>query len=609
MVKEMVIPKINIDTVRNYAIALVMLAVIIIPLIYINTVNCYYLIPKIMVLFIIASILLLLYNFNQKERKRSILHILIGLFLVSLGISTLFSVSILNSIFGDYQRFQGFCFYLFSIAFFYIGSWLSEFKKIVLITSVVTGGIIGSITIFEFWHGAVRVIGTLGHPINLANYLLLVIPLSLGLLASKEKRINIIFYYISLFFMNIGLILSFSRAGWVGILLLHFIFIISLGKNIFTIRKMVVGVTITLLFSLVTSIILVQYQPKHISLQSGRINEMNKIDSRPLIWRGALELFLHKPYGCGLSMFDTSVAKYLPNGITDDFETSVMDKPHNDFFDILSSQGILGGILFLTIIIYISIGWFKWRRNKSRDITISGLWASVLVHLFVIQFSFVEVSYTFLFWLFLGFLTYDNFPKTEKFKFNITNPLIKKILSVMLIVFAISYSSLIYLADSNYCKWLKFKDTSNYLKYDSYINKAITLAPWESQYRFHRASEIQMTVYKGKYSQAEQLRLITFLAKETQLLLKKYPFDYHAISLAAETLVILKKYDGALNLYQDALSYFPNNYYFVTRMGEIYAAIGKYTNAKNCYLKALRMRSWYTRAIEKLQYLEKNRLK
>ena len=270
--------------------------------------------------------------------KNPLFIIFAALVLVQL-VSTFFSIDKFTSIFGFPSRLNGGLIsqlaYLIIFACALINLNFEKIKKI-LIAIVISAfavsfwGIpahfdkdpsclvlVGKLTSScwkQDFNPTLRIFSTLGQPNWLASYLVLILPISITFLLTFKNKESRIFFFISSSFIFWAIILTNSRAGVIGMVILLGVFAILLGKKnlkenlkailaltiIFTTVALFFGTTLTgriqeAITSNQPSVANVQpsassNKPSQTALategtESGRI--------RLIVWQGAIDIFKH----------------------------------------------------------------------------------------------------------------------------------------------------------------------------------------------------------------------------------------------------------------------------------------------------------------------------
>jgi O-antigen ligase len=289
-------------------------------------------------------------------------YLFLGLWFLSLLISTIFSQAPLLSFFGSYDRIQGLLSHIFYLTFFVLT--LCFFKDKNNIEKAIK---------FIFWIGIIislyailqkcgldfysegskeifvgRPFGTLGHPNFLGQFLLF--PLWTGiylLLKTKTKKTS---YILGLLIFFIALALTENRASILGFIISLTIFVI-LEKKIPNFFRLFIGISALTVFA---GFILF-FAPS-----------IRSIQTRLLVWQNTPAVIQgHVITGSGLETFEQVFQKATPPEIYK-FEalTEVADRAHNIFIDIFVTQGILGLSVFAVSLFLIIFQFFK-KKNPS----------------------------------------------------------------------------------------------------------------------------------------------------------------------------------------------------------------------------------------------------
>ncbi|MBQ3573470.1 MAG: O-antigen ligase family protein, partial [Clostridia bacterium] len=182
-----------------------------------------------------------------------------------------------------------------------------------------------------------RIYSTLGNPNVLGEYILLVLPVSIGLMwINKNPASKIVYAGISAV-MFAALILTFSRGCWIGILFAAVIFITFAAGKLWGLGLLALPVLPMVL-------------PESIINRFASIGDMKDSSTsyRVYIWMGTLSMikdFWVSGIGMGQEAFTQVYPFYSYNGI-------VAPHSHNLFLQILVESGIAGIAVFLLIIFF-----------------------------------------------------------------------------------------------------------------------------------------------------------------------------------------------------------------------------------------------------------------
>ncbi len=207
-----------------------------------------------------------------------------------------------------------------------------------------------------------RSYGTMSHANILAAFLILGI-LSVYYLYFKRNRFCFVSHLITavgIFVLWLGLIFSFSRAGWIIAILVTLIVLVFgfLNKER---RKR----TIQLFFALVTScLLLITVLGWLIFPRAGFVSTEPSVSYRVLFNKMAIEMIREKPLGVGIgnqTLFAINLNLYQEKGLTRIWEWQPV---HNIYLLIASETGILGLSVFLVFVVSLFL---KLKRFWSRE--------------------------------------------------------------------------------------------------------------------------------------------------------------------------------------------------------------------------------------------------
>ena len=369
--------------------------------------------------------------------RRTILDIPLLLYLLSLLISTLFSIDPRTSWLGYYSRFNGgllsqICYALLYWA--YVSNMTTKQSLISIRYSLIATAIASTMAIMEHFgffatcgpirHALLfdsgnqneitkylgfnvadkikylftnscwvqdvqnRVFSTLGQPNWLAALTVILIPVSWAYgLKNKKYHLFSILFFVTLLFTK-------SRSGLLASGIETLIF---WGYIIWKEKFKYIKDFTTLLFISITLVYVTglnfkpvsQIQiPQNNSLETGG-TESGTI--RKYVWIGALNIFKNYPmFGSGVETFAFSFPKYKPieHNLTSEWDF-IYNKAHNEYLNYLATTGIFGFIAYLTVIFYS----LKILASSKKFELIAGFVAILITNFF--GFSVVPVSLLF----------------------------------------------------------------------------------------------------------------------------------------------------------------------------------------------------------------------
>lgn len=376
---------------------------------------------------------------NKKERKRIKKIIPAFLFVLILGVATLFSQSPNYSWWGSYARKMGYLTWLHFFIFFLILFFKIKnrkqiqriFKAIIFSSLVVIIYGFCQFTGFDFveWmeppSQTFRVFSTIGQPNFLGSWLLLTLPIivyffvgSLFRLrqdrsAKQQIKTGLI---AGLFFSVIfSLALTQSRGAWVGLFFAFFFF--SIIYNFLQKQKRLAWLLLVLFSIILIFGAYINLSPYQLRMDNNffLLNRLQGFadlkgsattQTRLEDWRSARDLIKQKPWlGYGpetqLLFFPQY---YTPESALWEKVNNFADRAHNDFLDTLLISGVFGLISYLFLIGFVFWQGLKHLFGKKFELSLLVLLTGVFGYLISLQFSFHIVPSAFYFWSYLALI-------------------------------------------------------------------------------------------------------------------------------------------------------------------------------------------------------------
>ncbi len=525
---------------------------------------------KLVVFRIIVTLILVVYvskifllgkiNFQGKNG----IFFLTGLLLLSFLISSYGSIHPLLSWWGSYERQQGF-YSLFNYLLFFIllililRSFL-QVKRIIL-SIILAAFLVCSYGIIQhfgydplawkedaFYFG--RVFSSLGQPNFLGQYLILTLSLSLYyLIAISKKFLDRFFIAIAVFLQFYCLILTYSRAAWLGLaveiftFLIIWLFIKQYKKIAFTL----IGLSLfTLIFIIGYNVIDFANKDNFIALEeftlANRVKSIvdfnggsNKV--RLYYWQAATaeiidESWLRKIIGYGPETLASVFVKYYRSDQKVIEGINVYpDRSHNAILDLILFFGLVGfiiALLFFYYIIFQAVKYLKDNKNSQDEIYWLVIILLVILAGYFVNnlFSFsLTVGYVYLY-LILGLLWFliNKSQSDRTFNLRLTIP-VKVIILVSLFLVCGLY---IYLqninalrADYYYMKVKKAEVRKDCVEMLDNMEKTVRYNPastyYKERYLYHNLNclasvrnEDQTKIYKNILDQINSLNVKEF---------------------------------------------------------------------------------------------------
>lgn len=364
---------------------------LILNIIYITIISYFYRIGKLSyntfsktyIVLLILNILVLISLFIIKKHKKetlkfNITDIFLLLILLFSGISVIFAINRNVSIFGMPGRYEGLLQILYYFLLYFLSTYIEkEYKKIIIYTIILCGIVnlvyavfqvlkIGN-TIRVYRNGKIWATGLTTNPGFFASYMLLCMSYVLGLFIDEKEILKKIIDGLLIFIFMIGLLISNAMSTVVGLIIVLIYILIYIIKN----KKIKEFIIIILI--LLTSTILITKANKTTLIKdfNQTTNETKEImkgnlddgygTHRLFIWKNTLKI----------------VPKNIINGVgIDNFYYAFGDKPigrgrwffdkvHNEYLQILITEGIFALISYLLLFGWVTIkGTINNYKNK-----------------------------------------------------------------------------------------------------------------------------------------------------------------------------------------------------------------------------------------------------
>jgi O-antigen ligase len=595
---------------KKAALTLTIAALLIIPLICSRQIYCYFDLPKTIVLYVAAAALLILYlRGGHAARAGSPLGRYLGCYFLWLTVAALISPHRLEAFFGGYGRYEGLFFLIASGFFFFIGAWLREFKKQLVLAMILTGAAVGLVATVEFWTGFgpdwQRSSSTYGNPMILGTYFALVIPVAAGYLFAVEKpwlrRVSLFCLYL----MALGNVFSYSRGGWGGAALAVMIWAAFCLPKLRERRRTSLWLVLVVILAVGSGALMLKHHPNPQRLQQ-MAAQMAVDPARQALITAAFKVFKGHPWlGVGLNGLTTAITRYLPVKLVQGSPTLNYDMVHNDLVHTLVTQGVIGFLVYLGLLFVLGCNCRKWCQSGVRSELDSAIWAAVIGHLAVIQFSFPWVGYTYLFWLLVGLVNPGGAGAVAPEKSVGRRQSLKLAGAGILLAAALGYGLLAYYADYQFCRG--FLTQADPRQSKKYLATAVKYAPWEEQYRFARAQNALAIMNQAATSSAEIRRLAGVFTVEMSALLRQNMDNFRYYLLLGDLFAFYGKSVKAAEYYTTALKLYPNYYPAQVTLGSLMLRCGRFDRAEAYFKQALRVKSDYPAALDQMKLLAKLR--
>lgn len=360
---------------------------------------------------------------------RTPLDIPLATYFVLVVIATLFSSNFGLSIFGPYKWREGLVYLLsFGVIFWGAATYL---RGLALKRALIWGALGATIVAvyamaqrlgFDFttWFAnadPTRAFSTLGNPVYLGAYTLLVAPIAVGLAlaspkGSRERTIGAIVAALTVIAAGV----SYSRGAWLGLLIAFALMVAVLPR-----RRTAVVWTVVLVLALgvAAAIPVAGLQQGFGSRVASVFTTRGSNAPRIVLWRGALDLIGRNPLvGVGPEAFKQEFARIKPDNWPSIDPEDKSARAHNDLLNVAATTGIPSAIAYLVALgLLVVRGIWVLMSERGREAAFgspdghearralaAGLLAACVGYLFYVQFEFTMIDVTPLFWMTAGAL-------------------------------------------------------------------------------------------------------------------------------------------------------------------------------------------------------------
>jgi len=402
------------------------------------------------------------YFIAQKKHifRFSIIDWLVFAFFGSQLLSAFFGIDHQNSFFGDQARTTGVFTYLhFTLFYFLLRQFFSSKKdwmqaSLIMFIVAVIASILAWLGLYSsFFSDIFKTSGGLsglsGNQIFFASYITIPLFLAFYLLFENSQESGVLnkyfknkwIYIIGGLFLLLSLVWTQERGPFVGLLAgaffvwLAFSFTSTFSKEKKN-RIFYAGLVLLLLFGAFYFL-----NQKH-HFTDNRLFNINlheqTADTRLMAWGIAWQGFKEHPLlGYGTNNYrDIFDSHYNPAFFDYSFSETVWDKPHNNFFEILGGQGIVGALVYIALIYFVLQDIFlllKKEENKARKIALVFLAGGFVAYVVQNLFAFDTSNSLQIWFLFLALIAFLSSKNREK---NHDTDQTRWVLSVLFVVFA-----------------------------------------------------------------------------------------------------------------------------------------------------------------------------
>jgi O-antigen ligase len=349
--------------------------------------------------------------------KRTPLDLPLLAFIGTAALSSLFAVNRNVAIFGTYDRWEG----LLTIVTYALIFWLAvqhlsgEADARGLIWSLlISGYVIGAAAILQSGfgllgggyfrdgtNGPIRADVTLANPDFTGIFLAMLIPVAFAKVVSRRPATTRVLAANVLVVLTLGVLATLTRAAWIGAVV-GVIVVLALRRGRFHARPVVISAAVLVVGFVVVAGVAA---PTPASAKSGfghailgRIASITNLSTgteatRLKTWGDTLPLIASRPIlGYGPDTFGLVYPQFQSSNKLG----TLWDKPHQDALGVAASQGILGLLAYIWILVAFIRAFWKGRYLRG-TVALFGGWVAYVVS---IQADFSYIPTSFPFWLF-----------------------------------------------------------------------------------------------------------------------------------------------------------------------------------------------------------------
>jgi len=535
--------------------------------------------PKLAYFQLIVTILLLgflviLWKYDHlKLNFNKYVYLVLGLWFLSLILSTVLSQAPQLSFFGSYTKFQGFISHLFYLIYFLIALQFlkkpKDIKTVFKIISVV-GFIVAAYAILQklgldFFDEQTkegflgRSFSSMGHPNYLGQFLIYPIFTTIYFLKDSKSIRNLKKswpYLVGIILLVAALFFTENRATFLALAITLTFYALFRADLRFRYKFLIASLVLALFVTLIIS-----YFPS-----------VRSINIRLLLWEDSLELLKNIPiFGSGLETFKQIYPSVFSLELFQYEDLyNVPSNAHNEALDISLMQGLYGFFVYIISIIVITYFAFKKREKLLRNRFLQIATFAFLAHFITNLFSYSLTVHNIFFYTFIAIILLKTV-HFEKIKINknLFSIFITGILTVLLLFNIVNFGKAIY-ADYKFNKGVENYYANELEKSVKDVVQAVSLNPNQEEMHFI-AGEIFYNVGKSLDDGSEFFNNAELLLEQAGKFLN-YDFRYY-IKLGMVKSAA-KEYREGENLLIKGLQLAPNNPLLLKELGLMYCEEG-----------------------------------
>lgn len=618
---------------------------IIIPALFSPTFFSVFTAPKLFALRAVTLVIIFLWTWKAfieekvSYRQGNFHYFLLGYAVIQV-VATLTSTHIFTSLFGASTRFLGIFTYLnFLLIAFFVFQFLKEKKqmKTFLSISVLTASTLALYSIFQYfgwfqfeWEWSqdptTRVFGTMGHSNHFGAYMGMSLLISVGLFGllkshSKNARTLRSLLFFGIFLQACALFLTASRGGLFATVISFAVVAMIVMRRFWSGTKMFFkkwGVTVAALMVIgIIGIMVFAQSVSKIPLVD-RVNTLvaqiggGGLPDRFSWWQSSVAMIKDRPiFGFGLGTFRDVYNAYRRTdyrvpGPGDLQDQITPESAHMEYLDIAATQGMIGFVMYLALIIAVLYALDKILFQKSEStenfFLALALKGGLLVYLLQVLVSFGVVETLSIFYLLLG-LAASLTVKKSSIKILNFRGAPKYAVTFGVLIFVViggMFSLRSALAEMNYKNGIIYQSAGDEENALNFYENTVEDQPYVYEYHQTLADFALKTAVRPEIDPVTSSKFLTTAVEHYQTAITLNPSHPSTFFNTAMAYLEVAKKTGAdiwveqgVSALKKAIELSPNNPLYAYQGGKTFLSLGRKELAKNAFEKVLKIRPGY----------------
>lgn len=435
-----------------------------------------------------------------------------------------------------------------------------------------------------------EITASFSHKNILSEVLFIVFPFSLYSLISSSKKLFRFIGIINCIAILFLIIVLITRAVWISFVLGFLITLISFfvfSKKEYSIALFKKKLTYLYLFSAIIivliSLFIYSKTDNFDTIKKSTVKIFSAYDSsqhRVELWKRSLNMFKENPViGSGLGSWRIEILKYGNKNLQSTDNTTFYQRPHNDYLWILTEQGLIGFLFYISIIVLIFIYLIRLIRNSTK--------------------TQEQIFYWLIYYLLIGYLIFSffSFPK-ERIEHNL-------FLALIFAFILFKYSELKYLKKTNILNQFQIKVIISILVLLSVFSNIFAFVRFSSEMHLKSAFNARINSdWKSVIKEIENAESFAYQIDPFSTPLRWYsgeayfnlgnkdkafadflqsyklnPFHIHVLNNLATSYEISGNHKVAIDLYKKAIGISPNFEDAILNISAVYYNLATYDSA------------------------------